>query len=432
MGQKTNSSAFRSGIINLWKFDSNVYDSANSNNFSLYSYFLIRNKLKKYKSKIVHFKSIYGSQVYFFITLYKFLKRVQKKLKWWERKKFFERKLKTKVKSKTRLPKEIIKLRLKMKKFKEKNYIFLRFLMKKKSKVFRKFYLSKIKKIYILSKINLLSHLKNHNRLIAKKKLKQMKTVLKICKPFIYKTSHKFYLVKLNKLLRFKKHEKFWKVALNFKYKTSKVSLTQKGISLTNSDDIQKKRILLNHSLVSKIRVTKSQTKNLLKFIKLKIKLQKELEALLKRSVTLKLQNVFWKLPQDFLLKIKTLKSTFGRFQWFRALKDLINIISVSSYFFTPELFSDFIAAELEDNLNQKSVIKVLSFSLKNGFPLLGLLKGVKFIIWGKVDKAKRTRKFISKWGNINTTNLKFNSEEALTHCFTKYGVFGVRVLFTK
>ena len=92
MGQKINSSVFRAGVNHLWKLDSNINDQARSNNFSIYSYFFIKKKIKQYKSKIVHFKSEYGPFISFYITIYKFLKKRQKKLKWWQRKKLFEKK----------------------------------------------------------------------------------------------------------------------------------------------------------------------------------------------------------------------------------------------------------------------------------------------------------------------------------------------------
>ena len=45
------------------------------------SMILRRKKIKQYKSKIVHFKSQYSSFISFFITIYKFLKKKQQKLK---------------------------------------------------------------------------------------------------------------------------------------------------------------------------------------------------------------------------------------------------------------------------------------------------------------------------------------------------------------
>jgi hypothetical protein len=56
-------------------------------------------------------------------------------------------------------------------------------------------------------------------------------------------------------------------------------------------------------------------------------------------------------------------------------LKDLINIITISSYFFTPELFSDFIVSELEITKRQKYLIKILAYTLKNALIILKTLK---------------------------------------------------------
>ena len=446
MGQKTNSSAFRAGVNNLWKLDSNIYDQARSNNFSLYSYFFIKKKIKQYKSKIVHFRSQYGSSISFFITIYKFLKKKQKKLKWWERKKLFEKKLnkKVNVKSKKKLNKKlsfknriISRLGLK-KKMKLKNIVILKLLIKEKKINLKPNNFLKIQKLNILTNFFFLNFLKKYNN---NKKLHILNKT-KIINSYKWEFLNIYYKKRFKKVI-FKKKQ--IKLKLHFKYLKNKIFnflkkkanlKVKKNNKIFNFNKISSNKLksakFLKVNLQSKRKINKNQSKNLLKFIKVKIKLQKELENLFKKSVSLKLQNVFWKLPKQCLTKIKSIKDKLSKFRSFRGLKDLINIITISSYFFTPELFSDFIACEIETSKKQKFLIKILSFSLKNAFPVLKILKGVKFIIWGKVEKSKRTRKFISKWGRVNTTNLSFQTDEALTHCFTKYGVFGVRVIFTK
>ena len=411
MGQKINSSVFRAGVNHLWKLDSNINDQARSNNFSIYSYFFIKKKIKQYKSKIVHFKSEYGPFISFYITIYKFLKKKQKKLKWWQRKKLFEKKLNQSLKKKTALKskqkislKNRITSKLNLKKRLKKNYFILKLLLKKKKINTRILSLLNVRKIN--GSYNFFNSTKSKNVYRSKKTRSRFYSFLNTCNSFG---------IKKKSSLKFKSY-------------------------LFNKDKIVKQRIVkglsfCKHSKVKlqfKRKSTKYQIKNLLKFIKVKIKLQKELELFFKKSVTLKLQNVFWKLPVQCLIKIKDIKDKLNKFRTFRGLKDLVNIITISSYFFTPELFSDFIAREIEASKKQKFLIKILSFSLKNAFPVLKILKGVKFIIWGKVEKSQRTRKFISKWGRVNTTNLCFQTDESLSHCFTKYGVFGVRVIFTK
>ena len=432
MGQKTNSSAFRAGINNLWKLDSNFCDQGRSNNFSLYSYFFIKKKIKQYKSKIVHFKSQYSSFISFFITIYKFLKKKQQKLKWWQRKKLFEKKFKLKKSKSFKLKKsknftfkkrifsnlkKNNKLKFKCnKKFKLKKPIFFKLALNKK-KVSIKTSLFIIYKFHILNNLYFNKILKKYNT------IKNFYKNYKINKIYFYTKNFKLSKKNLLFILKKKFRKKFQIILKNKKQKLTK--------SLINKFKFTK---FINRNLLSKRKINKNKIliKNIIKFIKVKIKIQKDLELFFKKSIFLKLQNVFWKLPRECFNKIKLISLKLEKFRSFRGLKDLINIITISSYFFTPELFSDFIASELEITKRQKYLIKILAYTLKNAFFILKTLKGAKFIIWGKVEKSQRTRKFISKWGRVCTTNLGLQTDESLSHCFTKYGVFGVRVIFTK
>jgi hypothetical protein len=127
-----------------------------------------------------------------------------------------------------------------------------------------------------------------------------------------------------------------------------------------------------------------------------------------------------------------------------RRFKFFLDFIQISVLFLKQKIHANFlikIFAEIFRILQKKMHSKFFNFLSKYfkllisefGFPFNKLkknfnLKGIKFVINGKLKGKPRSSNYILNVGSVPIQSINYNIEYAKTHAFTIYGVFGIKL----
>ena len=93
-----------------------------------------------------------------------------------------------------------------------------------------------------------------------------------------------------------------------------------------------------------------------------------------------------------------------------------------------PQFLAKFLAQEFGKTRYQRSLYnnmdKVCSFLYNENTGL----QGIRIQVSGRMNKSKRTRKFIVQYGSINTQTLSHPLKYAFEEAYTVYGSMGVKI----
>lgn len=167
--------------------------------------------------------------------------------------------------------------------------------------------------------------------------------------------------------------------------------------------------------------------KNLLKINKLAYRIEKKINFMYNKSVKVQIINVLNTLPKrNKKINNRIFKQLF-RFKRNPALKDFISIISVCLHTRQIGLLSEFISSELQKTNRLGQILKIISNILKKQKKYFSF-RGFKISMWGKLNKAGRSKKRIISLGDLSFQTLQYNINQSLVHCNTRYGVVGIRL----
>ena len=239
------------------------------------------------------------------------------------------------------------------------------------------------------------NNFKLNTHILLLKKLKKKKT-------YLFKHDIKFYNTWKKKIKNF----------LFIKSRKSKIK------------NFYKKKNLI---LCKKDKLKLVQLKNLLKINKISIKLEQKLKLIYNRAIKVQLINVLNTLPKrNKKINNKIFKKLY-KFKKNPALKDFITIISLCLLMKQTFLLNEFLSAEIQKSKKLGQILKIITQVLKKQKKYF-LLKGFKLSMWGKLNKAGRSKKRIIRLGDLSFQTLKNKVSQSLVHCNTRYGVIGIKL----
>ena len=182
------------------------------------------------------------------------------------------------------------------------------------------------------------------------------------------------------------------------------------------------------------VRYKKKIIKDLLVFLKLKLKLQNQLETIFKFPVVLNVRNIWDEVPPKYKEKCKRIFWKAKQYKKNKNLQQLINVFCVVFLVRRVLVLTDFIANELEKKKDHWAILNSIKYIIHELNRFIIGVKGFRLSIWGKINNAKKTRKFTISMGQIALNNLNFKVDHYMSHSYTPYGIFGIKswIIFLK
>lgn len=179
-----------------------------------------------------------------------------------------------------------------------------------------------------------------------------------------------------------------------------------------------------------KIIPTFSKIGNLMDLKKLSYTLEIKLNQTFKTNYQIQLVDVKTKLTQKTLQLFSKIKRRLKRISRMPLFEETCEIVSISFKFKSPQFLTNYVSSKLSTQKRVNTFLKPLDSILKENFMLQKNLIGLKLQVWGKRFKSGRTKKSKLTCGSLKTSTLRYCAFESLTHAFTKFGTFGIRLLF--
>ena len=281
-------------------------------------------------------------------------------------------------------------------------------------KFFFVFVFPKLKRKFRKKKFNLFSFKKKHKKRFFENFSKQKIKVIKLKKKIKFRFCKK---------LKYKSKElkkRVWSYPLK---KQKNYTVKKKIHKITAKYWFLLQRVHQRYF----VRYKKKIVKDLLIYLKLKLKLQIQLETIFKFPVILNIRNVWDEIPPKYKEKCKKIFWKAKQHKKNKNLQQLINIICVVFLIRRVLVLTDFIANELEKKKDHWVILNSIKYVIHELNRFIPDIKGFRLSIWGKINNAKKTRKFTISMGQIALNNLNFKADHYLSHSYTPYGIFGVK-----
>jgi len=371
MAQKISASSFRLGGTQLWKFESNPNFYSNSSSSYLFIYFFLKQELKKSNCFIVDTK-------------------------------------KAELKNKSKL--SII--------------LFSPINPKLRKKGFRK---TKIK----FSK----THIRKGNKSKLKKKKKLNKKNTKL---FTKITAGSAHLKNLAQRLAYFKNPKIGPANKMYAYGLG-ICTTSSNFRLKQKPLKQKMHfnnyagIKNNRRILIKRRSAVAKFQKNIKLKKLACLLECRVKSVFGLTYTILLKDVRSILSSRSnrqLAKIK--KKLYKNTRRVPYFDEILDVVAISFDFKSSSFMAEYIAHKVSTEKKINPLIKALTLAIKNTFDLKKNIFALKLEVWGKRFKSGRTKKTKLVCGSLKLSTASFPAYESLTHAFTRFGTFGIRVILIK
>lgn len=231
------------------------------------------------------------------------------------------------------------------------------------------------------------------------------------------------------------------KIYLNIFISTKKIFFYKKSTVLLLGNNkyakyLNNKKSIKQHSLY-----LKNKKDSILKFNKLSLIVSYFYKKL---SFFLNIESLNKKLKKKYLMyfyfrtiKYKTLLFQRRFYLYFDTIKIMAlfyqKLIHTSYFLFTLSTILKYLSKKLHTKF--LLFVEILIYSLVyNAFrkdrrakDAVGVLKGIKFKLNGKIKGKMRATSHLIKYGNIPNQSIDLNIEYSMIHTYTRYGVFGMQ-----
>jgi ribosomal protein S3 len=116
---------------------------------------------------------------------------------------------------------------------------------------------------------------------------------------------------------------------------------------------------------------------------------------------------------------------TLSRSPYFSTLLNLVYLVFKIKQ---PQLLATFIARELSKTRNQRWVFGNVNRVCSFFFTELSDLDGIRIQICGRMNKSKRTQRFVTQYGRIPNQTISYAVQYGTDDAYTTYGSMGVKV----
>ena len=106
----------------------------------------------------------------------------------------------------------------------------------------------------------------------------------------------------------------------------------------------------------------------------------------------------------------------------------LLNLMYLVFKIKQPQLLATFVARELSRTRNQRWVFGNVDRACSFFFTELSDLEGLRIQVRGRMNKSKRTQRFVTQYGRIPAQTINYAVQYSTDEAYTTYGSMGVKV----